>query len=103
MLAALDDTFPWLGSRKITLLRLNKMFYYALYLSYHSNREAVLFVCLSSGWATTTGRLLGPKVGNSTKCHSQGHIDALTHWESNQSFATFKFQVYFSSQHTDNK
>jgi len=31
-------------------------------LSYHSsNTEAVLFACLSSGWATTTGRLLGPK------------------------------------------
>jgi len=26
----------------------------------HSNTEAVLFACLSSGRATTTGRLLGP-------------------------------------------
>jgi len=26
----------------------------------HSNTEAALFACLSSGWATTTGRLLGP-------------------------------------------
>jgi len=40
---------------------------YALWLSYHSNTEAVLFACLSSGWATTTGRLLGPKFGNSIK------------------------------------
>jgi len=24
-----------------------------------------LFACLSSGWATTAGKLLGPKVGNS--------------------------------------
>jgi len=30
----------------------------------HSNTEAILFTCLSSGWATTTGRLLGPKMGN---------------------------------------
>jgi len=27
-------------------------------------KTAVMFACLSSGWATTTGRLLGPKVGN---------------------------------------
>jgi len=32
--------------------------YYALCLSCHSKTEAVLFACLSSGWATTTGRLL---------------------------------------------
>jgi len=31
-------------------------------LSYHSNTEAVLFACLSSGWAITTGRLLGSKM-----------------------------------------
>jgi len=31
------------------------------------------FKCLSSGWATTTSRLLGSKVGNSIKCLSQGH------------------------------
>jgi len=54
----------------IFLLRLNPMLYYALYLSYHSNTETVLFVCLSSGWATIKGRLLGPKVGNSIKCLS---------------------------------
>jgi len=54
------------------LLRLNQMLY-ALCLSYHSNTEAILFTCLSSGWTTTTGRLLGPKVGNSFKCLSQGH------------------------------
>jgi len=32
------------------------------------NTEAVLFACLSSGWDTTTGRLLDPKVRNSIKC-----------------------------------
>jgi len=42
------------------------MLYNALCLSYQSNTEAALFVCLSSGWATT-GRLLGPKVENSIK------------------------------------
>jgi len=31
---------------------LNEMLYYALCLSYHSNTEAILFACLSSGWAT---------------------------------------------------
>jgi len=41
--------------------------YYALCLLYHSNTETVLFAYLSSGWATTTVRLLGPKVGNSIK------------------------------------
>jgi len=35
---------------------------YAVCLSYHSNTEAVFFACLSLGWATTTGRLLVPKV-----------------------------------------
>jgi len=43
------------------------MLYYALCLSYHSNAEAVLFACLSSGWATITDRLLGLKVGYSIK------------------------------------
>jgi len=62
-----------------------------LCLSYHSNTEAaVLFACLSSGWATTTGILLGPKVRNSIKCLSQGHSDALPHRESEQSLATFR-------------
>jgi len=38
----------------------------------HSNStEAVLIACLSSGWATTTGRLLGSKMRNSIKCLSQ--------------------------------
>jgi len=50
--------------------------------TYHSNTEAALFACLSSGWATTTGRLLGTKVGNSIKCLSQGCSDALLHQES---------------------
>jgi len=27
--------------------------------------RTVLFACLSSGWATITGRMLGPKMGNS--------------------------------------
>jgi len=36
---------------------------YALYLFYHSNTEAVLFACHLSGWATTTGKLLGLKMG----------------------------------------
>jgi len=61
--------------------------YYALCLSYHSNTEAALFAYLSSGWATTADRLLGPKVGNSIKCLSQGHRDALPHRESSQGFA----------------
>jgi len=70
------------------------MLYYALCLSYHSNTEVVLFVCLSSSWATTTGRLLGPKVGNNIKCFSQGHTDALLpHRESNHSLATFRLLV----------
>jgi len=50
-----------------------------LCLSFHSNTEAVLFACLLLGWATTTGRLLDHKVGNSIKCLSQGHSDALPH------------------------
>jgi len=50
------------------------------------NTEVVLFACLSSGWATTTGRLLGPKMGNSIKCLSQGHSDALLHRESEPRF-----------------
>jgi len=52
------------------------------------NTEAVLFACISSGWATTTGRLLGPKVGNSIKCRSHGHSDALPHREWKRGFAT---------------
>jgi len=44
------------------------MLHYALCLSYNPNTEAVLFAYLSSSRATTTGRLLGPKVGNSIKC-----------------------------------
>jgi len=47
------------------LFRLNQMLYYSLCLSYHSYTEAVLFACFSSSWATTTGRLLGPKVETS--------------------------------------
>jgi len=50
---------------------MNQMLY-ALCLSYHSYTEATLFECLSSGWATTTSRLLG----NTFECLSQGHSDA---------------------------
>jgi len=38
-----------------------------------------------------SGRLLGPKVGNSIKCLSQGHSDALPHRESSQGLATFDY------------
>jgi len=64
---------------QLLLFRLNQMLYYALCLSYHSNTESVLLARLSSGWATTTGRLLGSKLGNNIKCLSQGHSDALPH------------------------
>jgi len=50
----------------------SKFFFSLIRLSYHFNTEAALFACLSLGWATTTGRLLGPKVRNSIKCLSQG-------------------------------
>jgi len=40
---------------------------FALCLHYHSNTEVVFFACLSLGWATITGRLLGPKMKNSIK------------------------------------
>jgi len=46
------------------LLRLDQMLF-APCLLYHANTEAVLFASLLSGWATTTGRQLGPKMGNS--------------------------------------
>jgi len=46
-------------------------------------------VCMSFvSWATTMGRLLGSKVGNSIKCLSQGHSNAL------QSFATFRLLAW---------
>jgi len=61
----------------------------ALCMSYHSNTEVVLFTCLSSGWITTTGSLLGPKMKNSIKCLSHEQSDALPHREFNQGFATF--------------
>jgi len=54
----------------LLLLRLNQMLPHVLCLSYHFNTEALLFACLSSGWVTTAGRMLGPKVGNSIKCIS---------------------------------
>jgi len=34
---------------------------------YYSNTEDVLLTCLSSGWAITMCRLLGPMVGNSIR------------------------------------
>jgi len=58
------------------LLRLYQMFY-APRLSYHSNTEVVLFECLSLGWATTTGRLLGPKMGNSIACAVAANLSTL--------------------------
>jgi len=66
------------------------MLHYTLCLSYHDKTEAVLFAYLSSGWATTSGRLLDPKVENSIKCLSQGHSNALPHRELSQGFATFR-------------
>jgi len=73
------------------LLRLNQMLY-ALFLSYHSNTEAVLFTCILSGWATTMGRLFGSKVGNSNKCLSFPRTQrrATTSGISNQGFAMFR-------------
>jgi len=70
------------------------MLFYALCLSYHSNTEAVLFACLSSGWATITGRQLGSKVRNSIKRLSQGHSDTIPHRESSQGFTTFRFLAW---------
>jgi len=59
-------------------------------LSYHSTQKLLwLHVFCQAGLPQRVGRLLGPKVGNSIKCLSQGHSDTLPHWKSNQSFATF--------------
>jgi len=55
------------------------LYSYILILLYHSNTEAVLFACLSSGWTNKPCRLLGSKVGNSIKCLSQGYSDTLLH------------------------
>jgi len=49
-----------------------------------------LHVFRQSVLGTTKGRLHGPKMGNSTKCLSQGHSDALLHQKSNQGFVTFR-------------
>jgi len=65
--------------------------YSALCLSYHSNKEAVLFACLLSGWAATTGRLLSLKVRNSSKCLSKDTANALPHRKSNQSITTLRY------------
>ena len=64
----------------------------ALHLSNHINTNHlcwVLFESFSSGWATTTTRLLGPNVQRA-KHHSQGDNDALPVRESNQRSATFR-------------
>jgi len=42
-----------------------KQMLYVLCLPYLYNTEIILFSCLSSGWATTTGSLLVPKMRNS--------------------------------------
>jgi len=81
---------------EIYLIRLNRMLY-APYLSYHSQHRSCL-ACLSSGWANTTGRLLGPKVGNSIKGLSQRYSHALPHRESNQVFATFRLLARRSTE-----
>jgi len=46
--------------------------------------------CLGKVNYPSPWRLYGPKVGNSIKCFSQGHSDALPHRESNQGFVTFQ-------------
>jgi len=44
------------------------MLYYGLYcLSFHFITEAVLFACLLSGWATTTGKTAWPQGGKEHK------------------------------------
>jgi len=67
----------------------------------HKSCSVLLFL---SGWASTTGRLLGPKMRNNIKCKeifslktftknikylSQGYHNALPHRESKQDFTTF--------------
>jgi len=59
--------FNFLSVIIIFLIRLNQFYTMFLCWPYHSNTEAVLFACLLSDWTTATGRLLGPKVGNSIK------------------------------------
>jgi len=65
------------------------MLHYALYLSYHSNTELFCLHVFRQAGPTTTGRLLGPKVGNSIKCLSQ---DTETRYRigSRQGFTTFR-------------
>jgi len=77
MLAWFSAAF--VSTKDTVLVCLNQMLFYAVCLSYHSNTEAVLFACLSSGWTTITGRLLGLKAKNNIKCLFQGHSDALPH------------------------
>jgi len=67
--------------RMCLLLRLNQMLYYGSVsvISLQHRKLFYLHVFV----------MLGPKVGTSIKCLSQGHSEALPHWESNQDFATF--------------
>jgi len=53
-------------------------------------QSAAVFAGLLSFWAITTGKLLGPKMGNNIQCLSQVNIDALLNRESNGGFATFR-------------
>jgi len=48
------------------------MFYYS---GIQLQHRSCLFACLSSGWATTTGRLLGLKAGNSLSFFSEKYIE----------------------------
>jgi len=57
-----------------------------------------LFACLLSGWVTTTGRLLGPKMGNLALCLFQEHSDRTKRYrigtlESNQIFSIILISI----------
>jgi len=78
-----------LTSKILLQFRLQFKFAFIIWPSlYHSKTKAFLFACFSSGWATITDRLIVPKVGNSIKCLSQGHSDALPQRKSNQGLIT---------------
>jgi len=66
------------------------MDHYALCLSYHSNTKQS---CLQPFWATTRGRLLGPKMALAISLKGM-----LPHRESIQDFATF----WLLSRHSTN-
>jgi len=66
--------------KTIMLLLLNQMLQHALCLSYYSNTEAVLFACLSSGWAIMMSiDCLAPRWKHYIKRLSQGKNVALCH------------------------